>query len=68
LDVVGGRRALAEHLRIQERDIDEWLSFRKPIPWVASLTLAEIIVPSILERIFERHALRSSSANRKEAD
>ena len=51
LDIVGGQQALAAHLRVQEREISEWLAFRKPIPWVASLTLAEIIVPPLLERI-----------------
>jgi DNA-binding transcriptional regulator YdaS (Cro superfamily) len=59
LDIVGGAFALAERLSVQEREISEWLAFRKPIPWQASIALAEIIVPSLLERIFGRRVLRS---------
>jgi Putative antitoxin of bacterial toxin-antitoxin system, YdaS/YdaT len=54
LDIVGGASALAERLGFPEREVNEWLSFKKPIPWQASITLAEIIVPSLLERIYER--------------
>jgi hypothetical protein len=54
LEIVGGASALAERLGFQEREINEWLALRKPIPWQASITLAEIIVPSLLERICER--------------
>jgi DNA-binding transcriptional regulator YdaS (Cro superfamily) len=57
LDIVGGAFALAEHLGVQEREISEWLAFRKPIPWQAAITVAEIIVPSLLERIFRHRVL-----------
>ena len=57
LDVAGGAYALAERLSVQEREIREWLAYRKPIPWQASIALAEIIVPSLLEEIFRRSAL-----------
>jgi DNA-binding transcriptional regulator YdaS (Cro superfamily) len=58
LEIVGGASALGERVRVPEREINEWLTFRKPIPWQASLILAEIIVPSLLERIFRRRVLR----------
>jgi len=57
LEIVGSASALADRLGVQEREFTDWMAFRKPIPWQASITLAEIIVPSLLERIFERRVL-----------
>lgn len=54
-DIMGGSSFLAQHLRVSQRKLDDWLGQREPIPWEISVLVAEIVVPALLIELFARH-------------
>jgi hypothetical protein len=53
--IMGGSSSLADHLRVSQRKLDDWLDQREPIPWEISVLAAEIVVPALLIELFARH-------------
>jgi hypothetical protein len=50
--VLGSTSALADHLRIPQRKLGDWLDRRQPIPWDISLRAVELVVPALLTELF----------------
>jgi len=54
-EIIGGTPALADHLRISQLKLQDWLDRREPIPWEISLIVVQIVVPALLTELFARH-------------
>lgn len=55
VEIIGSPPALADHLRISQLKLQDWLDRREPIPWEISLIAVEIVVPALLTKLFARH-------------